>query len=299
MRPFRVLAVGIALALAGCTPPDGVSTPPNQPQLNLTQPGAAAAMVERLLEAVGSTRVLQVELTATEAHVTLLRGQVATTYAYRDGQISPIDSDIEYVGQALFDPRTFALSDLGEVFDRAARVAGSSSNQQLQIVDYDAGAIYMSVTTTPETRPVFFTPDGAEVEAFDPTDPRAVEPVIDQVSDGDVTVLRLGITSAGEVWAEHRAGTDQVVRVIRAPHFPIRDQLRSEPNPPGPFNPDLVSADTISRLLHSAADHLGQPIARGYAMTIWRPAGHVDPIAEVTWNGATVRLTLGGTVIGG
>ncbi|MFP5416216.1 MAG: hypothetical protein ACLGHZ_04970, partial [Actinomycetes bacterium] len=66
-----------------------------------------------------------------------------------------------------FDPGDFELGDVGALFRAAESVSGSRQGQTLQIVDYSAGLVSMSVSTNPESRAVFFNPDGTLLPTLD------------------------------------------------------------------------------------------------------------------------------------
>ncbi|MDR2974874.1 MAG: hypothetical protein LBV00_09250 [Propionibacteriaceae bacterium] len=290
-----VVAIAMATTLCGCTPTGQPTDPPST--IDLTRVSAARSMVEELMAAAGSTRVISVEVTRTEARLAVASDQKAVTYAWRDDTISTVDSDIDYVGQAIFDPRTFALDDLGDLFARAATEVGSDLGQKLQIVDYDDGRIYMSVTTNPETRPVFFTTDGELITSFDAADPASLAPVLAAVVAGADQVTRVGIDSDGSVYADVPAGANQTMRTTRAPQFPLRSRLRPETNQPTTFDPELVDAATITGMLERAARHLDKPLDSGVTMSIQRLEADAEPVATVTVGGRTARLTLSGVVL--
>ncbi|MDR0284489.1 MAG: hypothetical protein LBI33_06300 [Propionibacteriaceae bacterium] len=292
MRFLRLVAavLGVFL-LAGCTEP----APGPQPTPDFLVAGHAADMIDQLIAAAGTNRVINLELTRTEVRLTAIAGQSAVTYAYRDGQIAPIDSDVAFVGQAIFDPRKFALSDIGTLFTQAAAIAGSTAGQQLQIVDYNNGDLYITVTTNPETRPVFFTPAGDLIGVVDPADPAQLAPALDEVLERQV--VRVTVSSTGSVSADVAAGPGQVLHIVRTSGFPVRGALKTEAAPPEPFTRAYVTAATVETVLAGAEDALGRPLADGYELTIERPAGEEIPTATVTMGLKSVHLTLDGVVI--
>jgi hypothetical protein len=256
-------------------------------------------MVARLMEHAGSTRVVDVELTRTEARLTIITGQGVVTYGYRDQQIEPVDSDIAYVGQAIFDPRTFDLDDLGDLFAQAGEAAGSAQNQQLQICDYDSGHIYMTVTTNPDTVPVFFSPDGHRIDPFDPGDPAQLAPALAQVIGTATAVVDLGVDSANGVYADLAAGPGQILHVVRNSRYPVRDQLKPQAAQPDAFDPLPITADQLCAILNRAASHLGKTPADGVSLVVQRQPGQTDPTVTVTIGGKTARLSLTAVVLAG
>ncbi len=130
---------------------------------DLTRPGRAQAAVAKLAQQAGTLPIIKVDLSATTASLSAVKDGKVVAWQWEDGVVTPTDSDIEYVEQASFTPADFALGDLGSLFRTAAQISGSSSNQGLQIVDYNAGQVLMTVTTRPESMPVFFRRDGTAI----------------------------------------------------------------------------------------------------------------------------------------
>ena len=263
--------------------------------MDFTVPGVAADMVNQLMEVAGSTHVVNVELTRTEAHVSIVIGQDVLTYAYRDAQISQIDSDIAYVGQAMFDPRSFALENLGDLFTQAAVISGSNQGQQLQIVDYSDGTIYMNVTTNPDTVPVFFTPSGALIRPLDPTDLLDLTSELTQVVGPEA--VRVGVSSDGSVYVDQPAGPGQVLRIVRTSRFPVRTQLKSDSSQPEPFDSSLITPRMVQDILVRASAHLDKPLSDGFELVISRTNDDREPTAIVTMGLKTTHLTLSGVVL--
>lgn len=134
---------------------------------DLTAPGAAKALVADLMRAADALQAIMVTVTPSDAAVTVLREGQAQTWAWRDNRIQRVPSDITYVDQHMFDPDDYDFSDLGALFRAAESVSGSRRGQSLQIVDYSAGLVSMSVSTVPESRAVFFNPDGTLLPTLD------------------------------------------------------------------------------------------------------------------------------------
>jgi len=294
---LRLASLVVVVALAGCTPQ--VAPTPTPRPVDFTQPGVAQDMLGQLMAAAGTTRVINVEFTAGEARLAVVAGSTVRTYAYRDGRIAPVDSDVEWVGQAIFDPRGFGLGDLGTLFAEAAAVTGSSQGQKLQIVEYDSGHIYLIVTTYPETRPVFFTPGGRLIGDFDATDPVQLAGALAEVTSLGWTVERLGIAADGSVYADLPASPGQVMHVVRNPRFPVRDQVIADPTPGPAFDARGVTAGVLTALLARAAAHTDRPLTDGFTVVVEQRTGDPAPTALITVGTRTVRATLDGVVLAG
>lgn len=196
--PLRAVAVALVVAVGSACSPVGSSSPPQagptEPTalspspsispsvspdantLDLTAPGAAEDLVGRLMKAAGAEQVLMVTVTATDASIVVVRNGAPEAWAWRDGRIRQVPSDVTDVAQQMFSPSTFSFHDLGAMFRLAESVSGSRQGQSLQIVDYSAGLVSMSVSTNPESRAVFFAPDGS------------LSPTLDFTSEWGLTV---------------------------------------------------------------------------------------------------------------
>jgi len=257
----------------------------------------AAEAIDQLMAYAGSTRVINVEITRSEARLAVVIGQQAQTYAWRDGTVSPVDADTAYVGQAIFDPRDYNLSDLAVLFATAAAMAGSDKNQKLQIVDYDEGQVYLNITTNPETLPVFFTTTGQLVPLLDPTGLTSLAGGLAEVVDGSTAVVRLGIGADGSVFADSPAGVGQIAHRVRRQQFPAYVQLKTETNPPASFDPTAISAAQMNCAAVAVATSLGRSLSDGFALAVYRATPDAGPTIFVTIGGTTLETTLDGKIL--
>ena len=242
-RPGNVLAgcaaLLVAALLTGCQPPlpTGPTTAPSSPvatpappSLDLTLPGQARHMVGRLLRAAGDGELIMVAVTAETATISVLGpdGGEPVTWAYRDGRIQQVDSDLQYVDQASFEIDDFDLSDLGRLFRVAAALSGSTEQQTLQIVDYSGGRVVMTVTTNPESRTVFFDPDGTLLSELDYHTEKGVTEGLAVVLEGRVAVQRVGVDSGTGAWVEYRGPESTTVHRPRPAKVPVTTVSRDE-----------------------------------------------------------------------
>ena len=177
-RAVLAAAAG-ALGLAACSStastspsssPSSTPTPSSSiPVRDFLEPGEAAAVIKELVAAAGTINAIKVEISAHEASLSIVSGMTAKTWAWRNGTILVVDSDTQFVGQEIFDPRDYDVSDISGMFEKAATLAKSDSGQQLQIVEYADRTVYMTVTTNPESLTVFFRKDGSLVSQVDLT----------------------------------------------------------------------------------------------------------------------------------
>ncbi|MDR1767395.1 MAG: hypothetical protein LBR32_03015 [Propionibacteriaceae bacterium] len=240
-----------ALLLAACDPTSQPSPSP-APEVDFTKPGAASAMVARLMEQAGADRAVMVAIRARDVQVSVLDDGQPATWAYRDGKIAQVKQDLAYVDQASFDPADFDISDVGAMFRAAAGVCGSSVEQMLQIVDYSGGRVMMSVTTNPESRTVFFNADSSLLETLDFNTPRGVQQGLREVVGLLTDVYALGVSSTQGAWVEF-PGTQQgvVVRRQRSARVPPITTNRAEQTDSPTFSAQAVDAAVIWTLVDS------------------------------------------------
>jgi hypothetical protein len=295
-----------ALGLAGCsstvttpTPtvsPTSTPTPSaSVPTRNFLEPGEATQVVRELVSAAGTINAIKVELSATEAVMSVVSGMTAKTWGWRNGAVVVVDSDTQFVGQAIFDPRDYNVSDLAGMFDTAATLAKSSSGQQLQIVEYADRAVYMTVTTNPESLTVFFRKDGRLVSQVDLTTLVGIQEAYDDVVGSKKSVNALGILpNQGGLYVDV-AVLDTIVRTVRQPKLPARTATRRETTTLSPFDPALVKPEIISssllRICTKAGVTTPQP---GWSLVVSTKDGTPEPRMYFTVNGTLTVMTLGG-----
>jgi hypothetical protein len=236
-RPRYAAIIGwvLAVTLAGCVPvpttPTTASSPASTPaDPDFTEPGAAASMVASLLTDAGSQRALMVEVTKDRVQLSVLSAEgKPVTWAHRDGKSSEVPSDLAYVDQATFDVSRFNLSNIGGLFRAAASMSGSEENQSLTIVDYSGGEVVMSVSTLPESRTVFFNPDGSLLEPLNFDAPGGIANGIKEAIGLELTVSSVTVQSDQGAWADHpgeKEGT--TVRRTRTAKVPVTTNTRNE-----------------------------------------------------------------------
>lgn len=295
-----------ALGLAGCsstvttpTPtvsPSSTPTPSaSVPARNFLEPGEATLVVRELVAAAGTINAIKVELSATEAVMSVVSGMTAKTWGWRNGAVVVIDSDTQFVGQAIFDPRDYDVSDLAGMFEAAATLAKSSSGQQLQIVEYADRAVYMTVTTNPESLTVFFRKDGRLVSQVDLTTLAGIQEAYADVVGSKKAINALGILpNQGGMYVDV-AVLDTIVRTVRQPRLPSRSATRRETTTLSTFDPTLVKPEIIysslERICIKAGTTTPQP---GWSLVVSAKDGTPDPRIYFSVNGVQTIMTLAG-----
>lgn len=280
------LATGLLLT-AGCqfpqlNPPASPAAPSPSPSApDLTRPQAAAAMVRQLVARAGSRRLIQVEIAKDRASVSVLKDGKPETWAWRDQQIKQVTSDIMNVDQRSFTIDAFNIADVGALFRQAAVIAESDQDQELQIVDSSAGEVMMTVSTNPESRTVFFYPDGRLLPILDYETQAGVAAGLKDAVGSIGQALAIGVKSDLGAYLDCRGTSEKtVIRRLRASAVPTTITERAERLDVTPFAPSQVSASAVWKVVAAARtsgklaadqawsvtiddrDHTGTPLMR-------------------------------------
>ena len=295
--------------VGGCvTDPPGQTGPPSPTPTAIASglrrdflaPGEAPAVVRELVEAAGTNNAIKLELTRARAALSVVSGTKATTWAWRDGTIAVVESDTQFVDQAIFDPRDYNLSDVAGMFQTAGRLSRSSQEQELQIVEYADRAVYMTVTTNPESQTIFFHKDGRLVAPLDLSTVGGItEALHDAVGDG-ASALGVGILpNQGGLWVDTAATGQTVVRTLRMPRFPARSSIRRDPGTLRPFPSSVVSPEVIVATRDRLLAKLKTSLSPNWSVTVEdrdrEPGG---PRMYWALAGDSVTTTLTGAEVG-
>lgn len=260
-RPRHPAILGwlLLLALAGCVPVAASSVMPPTPtpststgiDPDFTQPGVAATMVRSLLTEAGSQQALMVEITETSVQVSVLTSDgKPVTWAHRDGKSSEVPSDLAYVDQATFDISGFNLNDVGGLFRAATSMSGSEEHQSLTIVDYSGGEVMMSVSTLPESRTVFFNPDGSLLDLLNFDAPGGIAEGIKEAVGTRISVYSISVQTDQGAWADFPGAEDgTTVRRTRTAKVPVTTNIRNEKVDLPLFSASRVHPEVIWKVL--------------------------------------------------
>ncbi|SHI94150.1 hypothetical protein SAMN02745244_01384 [Tessaracoccus bendigoensis DSM 12906] len=212
--------------------------------------GGAGAVVARLSEVAGDLPALKLDLTQQQATLTVLQpdGSVAG-YRWDNGEITRVDSDFQYLEQATFDPSDYPLDSLGRMFD-VADLRGVRGQLVLQVVEYRAGQIVMTVTSRPESKTVFFRKDGTAVASLGLTSvadiTAGIEEVIGNAEEAYSVSLNPNIGYSADL-PDEEAGV--VVNRTRPADMPTFETRRSESPANSPFAPALIDPEGLARAI--------------------------------------------------
>lgn len=250
-----VIAVPAVLAACGPQQPGGTPSPtPTVAYPTLTSRGQARRVVNQLRQAAGDLPVIKVDVTATTAILTVLLTNNPKAWQWEAGRITSTDPDVEPIKQVAFDPDDFQFDDVAALFATAASIAGSSESQQLQIVDYNQGQVLMTVTTRPESQPVFFRADGTAIQPIDFATSAGMAEGFKDAVNRSTQLLSVGYKSETGLWVDtpgKESGT--VDRRTRPAKFPAWTAPRKGSADQPLFSPGDIQTPVLADLLVSMA----------------------------------------------
>ncbi|MBK7819698.1 MAG: hypothetical protein IPJ61_01130 [Tessaracoccus sp.] len=210
----------------------------------------AAEVVQRLHDVAAGLPVLKVDVTRQQATLTaLLPDKSVRSYSWRGGQITRVDSDIQYLRQATFDPADYPIDSVGRMFD-VADLRGVRGELVLQVVEYRDGQVLMTVTSRPETTTVFFRKDGTAVTTLGYTSVADITAGLDEVVGGGTALYSIGFNPTRGYWADL---TDDEPGVVlsrsRVGGVPVFETRRSETPGVATFSPDLLKPAALAQAI--------------------------------------------------
>ncbi|MCT1458833.1 hypothetical protein M3G03_04655 [Aestuariimicrobium sp. p3-SID1156] len=264
-------------------------------EADLTRPGEARKVVDALV-AWARLPVIKLDITRTTATLSCLDAQKkVAAWRWESGGITKVASDIEYIQQASFDPKDFDLQDVGALFRAAAEVSGSSSGQELQIVEQTPGSIQMVVTTRPESEAVFFRPDGSLVRRLDlHTRPGLEEGLKDAVA-GRTQLTRVEL-ARDLIYAESAdpKNSSATLRITRPEKVPAYRTSRAEAPTMASFSPTDIPLDVLVSHMESLPARLEQPEGTAVTWVIDCRDGRPLPTVRFTVGSRTIVTDLSG-----
>ncbi len=299
-RPRRRRLIGwlCGALLVGCTPATPTASPtPSPTAVDFTRPGVASAMVAQLLAKANTEYALMVEVTTDSVEVSVLDEDKTVTWAYRDGEIGEVASDLQYVDQATFPVARFNISDVGALFRAAKGQSGSAENQSLTIVDYSGGEVMMSVSTVPESRTVFFNPDGSLLQVLDFDTPGGVATGIRDAVGERATVYSISVESDQGAWAEYPGGGGTTVRRTRTAKVPVTTNVTDQQIDLPLFLASRVEPETIWTVVDDIRGSAEIPEGTRWSVVIDDREGLGSPRMHFTIGSTVLTTDLDGNVV--
>lgn len=254
-------------------------------------------MVERLISEAGSDQLLMAEVTATTVQIGVLKDGQASTWAYRDGTVGKVIGDLTYVNQATFDIDRFNIGDVGAMFTAAAAIAGSSQDQALNIVDNAGGDVVMSVATVPETKTVFFNPDGSLLKILDFDTIDGIRTGLSEALGIRTLVYSITVSASQGVQVICTGGTDRLVHRSRGLRVPVTAVTIPGTSDLPEFVATKVDPAVIWRVVASVRDGKKAALDADWKVVVDDREGHGTARLHFSIGSVTLTTTLGGTTV--
>jgi len=270
----RAIAIAMVVLLVGCsftsdpeptrapsattsdsaTPEPGVTSSPTvvfPVPMSVTQDlikGGAKQIVRRMMEITNNRPALKLDVSASEVTLTVLEtNQKPFTLRWRANQIAPAESDIQYLGQTTFRPTDYPLGNISELFNIATRMGATGTEKVLQVVEQRSGEVYLTVTTTPETKTVFFEKDGTAVRNLGYTSVADLTDGLAAVIAGSRAATQIGFGPNTGYWIDLPANNGITERRIRSAALPVYTTRLKETSSLTPFDPIQLNALVLAR----------------------------------------------------
>ncbi|MDO5093314.1 MAG: hypothetical protein Q4D79_07810 [Propionibacteriaceae bacterium] len=222
--------------------------------------GGAKAVVQRMVEITEGRPALKLDVTETNVTLTVLTvDDQPMTLRWHDNKIDQVDSDVQYLGQSTFRPADYPLGNVGELFETAQKLGAEGSEKVLQIVEYRRGEVFMTVSTRPETKTVFFEKDGAALRNLGFTSVADLTEGLAAVIGGSRATTQVGFAPEIGYWTDLPPSNGVVERRTRSSALPVYLTRRNETTDLAPFDPTQVDALVLARVIakYNTGDNQG------------------------------------------
>lgn len=278
-----------ATASPATTTPRPSMPAPFQLSKELTH-GGTELVLQRIAELYGNLPAIKLDVSETELILTLLdREKHPITLRWRDGQISQVDSDVLYLEQTTFHPRDFPLSNISSIFEVADSLGAKGEQKVLQIVEYRPGEVYMTVTTTPESKTVFFNRKGEPVRNLGFQTVADISQGFTEVVAGARAATQLGFSTEQGYWVDLPPTSGVTERRIRTGALPVYVIRRNEATTRPAFDPTQIDPLVLARGVEKYGTDASRPcrveIDSRFAKV--SPTVRYDCDGRVTWTDLT------------
>lgn len=207
----------------------------------------AETIVAELHRVAGGHPALKLDVTGEQVTLTTATPEASQrSYRWRDGVVAVTDSDVRNLGQTTFDPSRWPLATIPSLLDVASLMAGSSRDQVLQVVQYHTGDVYLTVTTRPESRTIFFRQDGTAVRKLGLHSVTDIRAGLAEVTASSQVVLSVGFNHTQGYWADVPKPGGVIERRTRMGTLPMFSSQRQQTLGITPFDPALLDAAAIA-----------------------------------------------------
>lgn len=247
-----------------------------------------------MYEISGYRPALKLDVSASEVTLTVLTpGQRAESYRWQDGAISLVDSDLEYLDQQVFNPLTYPISDIDSMFTAASEAGADGKNQVLQIQQYSTGQVYLSVSTSPETKTVFFRKDGSEIKDLSTSRPTDIVNGLSEVTPTSGKVVAFGFDGNTGFWADRELPDGVMERLTRNGGLPPYISMREEGTTNVTFSP--TESDFAAIAMRAESYQNRYEMDESCKVAASQPYGEEEPQVTYDCDGSVHLSTLDGT----
>lgn len=220
----------------------------------------AVKVVEKLSEVADGRPALKLDVTPTQATVTVLEEDDAvSTFRWSENTIDITASDFQYLGQATFDPADYPLEHIGRMFD-IADLRGVRGQLLYQVQEYRAGDVVQTVSSLPESATVFFELDGSAIPDLDGAHAGDILEGHEELVREDEELVRFGYSPERGFQAESIADEELIIRT-RTGGVPTVESRRPAMGSRDTFSPDTVDPLVISKALQERRSVPDEPCA--------------------------------------
>jgi hypothetical protein len=278
-EPSRTALVPSSKVTASVSPLDGIHT---------------RVIINELVAASGNGPITKVDITKTALSITAQIGGSPTVWTWQNGKIDSSATQSTQTVSRPFDPDDFAVEKMPTILSKAADISGSHMNQNLQIVEYNQGTVLMTVSTKPESRTVFFRPDGSAINHIDFASPAAMAEALTDAVAGAKQVGQVSYQPGKAIMVDTPTTTPGVVmRRTRSADMPAW-AVQRKGDASATFSPTLLHPNVIIHIMNLTAAKANQkPSDMGW--TITEDSKLNAPVLRVGVNGVTRAFNTDGT----
>ncbi|MSS45214.1 hypothetical protein FYJ43_03950 [Cutibacterium sp. WCA-380-WT-3A] len=252
------------------------------------------AIINELIAASGNGPVTKVDITKTALSITVQIGGSPSLWTWQNGKIDSSATQSTQTASRPFDPDDFAVEKVPQILRKAADMSGSHMNQNLQIVEYNQGTVLMTVSTKPESRTVFFRPDGSVINHIDFASYPGMAEALDDATADATRIAQVSYQPDKAVMVDTPTQTPGIiVRRTRSADMPAW-AVQRKGDASTTFSPALLKPRVIVSIMQlTAAKANRKPSEMGW--TISQDSTLDQPILRIDINGVTRAFDANGT----
>lgn len=256
---------------------------------SLADEGNARAVVEALHAAAGQAPALKLDLTTTQATLTVLEDGAPRSVRWSADVIDEATTDFEYFDQRTFDPRGFPLDQVGLMFD-LADLLGVRGDLVYQVQEYREQQVFQTVSSRPESFTVFFERDASAVPVLGTATTADIAEGMREVITNDIAIREFGFSPERGYWVVSTTADGEVMRV-RKDGIPMFEAPSGTILDGEAFSVRTLSAPAMAATMDRLRSNPEDPCS---VRVVWSDALH-QPTMTVDCGGNVDEVRLDGT----